>query len=223
MLAGGVEPAGGVESAGGVDSVGGVIPASGVESSGCVELTGGLDLVGTVEPAVASSIDWDSLQILERNDVEGRLEIVDDEHFYELLGLRAEDERAKKARELGADGGNLDGIAPEVGDTTGAAIPVDDVVPGEMGVVYDPDKPNMDIGTLYPSMKEFRLAMRQFAINKEFELDVVATDKERYIGGCKGDDCVWHIVGRVQPNGKTVKACCMFALNNVVCFLFYNG
>ena len=31
----------------------------------------------------------------------------------------------------------------------------------------------MDIGTVYPNMKEFRLAMRQFTINEEFELHIV--------------------------------------------------
>jgi len=33
----------------------------------------------------------------------------------------------------------------------------------------------MDLGTVYPSMEEFRLAVRQFAINEEFELKIVKT------------------------------------------------
>jgi hypothetical protein len=37
-------------------------------------------------------IDWDALQIVERQDEEGMLEIVDDDRMYELIGLRAEDE-----------------------------------------------------------------------------------------------------------------------------------
>ena len=28
----------------------------------------------------------------------------------------------------------------------------------------------MDIGTIYPTMDEFRMAVQQFAINKEFDL-----------------------------------------------------
>jgi hypothetical protein len=43
-------------------------------------------------------------------------------------------------------------------------------------------------------MIEFRLAVRQYAINKEFELRVVKTDRERYIGGCKGDQIVLGIL-----------------------------
>jgi hypothetical protein len=38
-------------------------------------------------------------------------------------------------------------------------------------------------------MKEFRLAMRQYAIDKEFELGIEATDKIRYRGYCRGGDC----------------------------------
>ena len=44
-------------------------------------------------------------------------------------------------------------------------------------------------------MKEFRLAMKQFAINEEFELHLVKTDKKRYIADCNADDCPWHING----------------------------
>jgi hypothetical protein len=35
----------------------------------------------------------------------------------------------------------------------------------------------MESGSVYPSMKEFRLAMRQYVIDKEFELDIEATYK----------------------------------------------
>jgi len=115
----------------------------------------------------APLVDWDSLRIEDNRDEEGRIEIVDDEVMYELLGFRADDE--------------------------------------ERTVVHDPNRPNMDLGTVYSNMKEFRLAVRQFAINKEFELHVVKTDPERYIGGCKGgEDCPWHLVGRRQPDGCTV-------------------
>ena len=70
--------------------------------------------------------------------------------------------------------------------------------------MYDADKPCMNIGSVYPSMKEFRLAMRQFAINEEFELAIKKTDRTRYIANCNADDCPWHIVGRTQPDERTV-------------------
>ncbi|KAF0926735.1 hypothetical protein E2562_027165 [Oryza meyeriana var. granulata] len=169
---------------------------------------------GVVEPIAAPAIaarvvDWDTLEIPQRNDDEGRLEIVGDDQFYELLGLRAEDEKAEKDRESATNESNLDGTGdkgktPNGDDTSGAAILVDDAIPGERVMAYNPNNPCMDVRIVYPSMEEFRLAMRQFAINKEFELDLVKTDPSRYIGGCKVEGCPWHIVGHRQPDMKIV-------------------
>uniref|UniRef100_J3MJD3 Uncharacterized protein n=1 Tax=Oryza brachyantha TaxID=4533 RepID=J3MJD3_ORYBR len=101
---------------------------------------------GVVEPIPGggfapanSDVDWDRLEILARNDDEGRLDIVGDDQFYELLGLRAEDE-AEFARQAGAHGVRLDVASATVGegaasadgcDVTRATIPVHDEVPGE--------------------------------------------------------------------------------------------
>jgi hypothetical protein len=153
-------------------------------------------------------IDWETLRIEENQDEEGRAEIVDDDMMYELLGFRAEDEEADKARKAASKGSGQqnDDICQrnEKFDTAGAAIEVDDYLPGERAVVHDPNRPSMDLGTVYPNMKEFRLAVRQFAINKEFELHILKTDPTRYIADCKGEDCPWHLVGRRQPDGCTV-------------------
>jgi hypothetical protein len=62
-------------------------------------------------------------------------------------------------------------------------------------LVIEPD-------SLYPSMKEFQLAMRQYAIDKEFELGTEATDKTRYRGYCRGGDCPVD-VGYYAPAVRT--------------------
>lgn len=118
------------------------------------------------------------------------------------------------ARQAGGNGGQAasgdgaeaagDGVGDAAQDITGAAIPVFDELPWELLMPYDLDKPCMKAGTMYPNMKEFRLAVRQYAINEEFELHLIKTDPERYIGCCKVDGCPWHIVGHKQPNQKTV-------------------
>ncbi|CAA0806649.1 Unknown protein [Striga hermonthica] len=155
-----------------------------------------------------SLIDWDTLRIEENRDDEGRIEIIDDEVMYEMLGFKAQDEEAEKAREDAEKAREAENNATpqsnEEIDTTEAAIEVDDYLPGERIVVHDPNRPRMDLGTVYPNMKEFRLAMIQFAINKKFELHIAKTDPSRYIGGCKAMGCPWHIVGRRQPDGCTV-------------------
>jgi hypothetical protein len=53
-------------------------------------------------------------------------------------------------------------------------------------------------------MEKFRLAVRQYVINKEFELGVAATSKSRYRGYCKGGDCPWSIVGFKKNGNVTV-------------------
>ena len=85
--------------------------------------------------------------IEDNRDDEGRLEIIDDEVMYNLLGFSAEDEMAKKAREAA---NNLPGAGSgEEVDTTGAAIVVDDYLLGEMIVAHDPNRPNMAFDTVY--------------------------------------------------------------------------
>ena len=114
------------------------------------------------------------------------------------LGLRM-----RLLRRLGRQPTNLPGAdnGEEV-DTNGADIVVDDYLPGEIIVVHDPNRPRMALGTVYPNQQEFRLAVRQFAINEEFELHTAKTDKTRSICDWKAEGCPWHLVGRTQPGGN---------------------
>jgi hypothetical protein len=115
------------------------------------------------------------------------------------LGLSDEEEKARKAAGVPTDKGK----GPDE-NIEGAVLPVDDNIPGERVIVYDPDKPCMNLGSVYPDMKQFRLAIRQFAINEEFELRTQKTDPIRFIGNCMEEGCPWHLVGRTQPDHKTV-------------------
>jgi hypothetical protein len=170
-------------------------------------------------------VNWDELQIEERQDDEGegRIEIFDEDQVYHLLGLRTDDNPEQSATDATSNADdattNNGGTVPDVGargaampdvdtggaaipevdtggaaipdiDTRGAAIPVDDAIPEERVLVYDPNKPCMDIGTVFPSMVDFRLAVRQFAINKQFGLHTAKTDRERFIGKCLGAE--WY-------------------------------
>ena len=63
-------------------------------------------------------------------------------------------------------------------DMNDAAVNVDDTVDVEPMHEWDRDNPDMSVGTCYPSMAEFRLAVRQHAIVKEFEYDTEHSGKE---------------------------------------------
>jgi hypothetical protein len=60
----------------------------------------------------------------------------------------------------------------------------------------------MELERQYKDMTTFRLAMRQFAIKKEFELDIEANTPVKYQGYCKGGKCPWRIHDRVEEKGS---------------------
>ncbi|CAO2036345.1 unnamed protein product, partial [Urochloa humidicola] len=67
----------------------------------------------------------------------------------------------------------------------------------------------MEVGTLYPTMDELKLAVRQFAINNEFNLGVDKSCKTLYRAYCKSGDedcpCPWRINCRKHKNQPTVE------------------
>ncbi|XP_066329017.1 uncharacterized protein [Miscanthus floridulus] len=117
-------------------------------------------------------VDWDTIQIVETHDDECRIALISELQICELLGLT--EDGTTNIRAQGFDCRmDEEGNDNEIGqDTDGAAIPTSDAVPGEMVISYDKNNPSMEVGTLYPTMEEFKLAVRQFAINKEFDLGV---------------------------------------------------
>jgi hypothetical protein len=136
-----------------------------------------------------------------------------------MLRAAAETEQGNGNDGNGAENGNHDENEVEV------EPPVEDEVAGERMMVNDANKPSLVKGTVYPDMKVFRLAVRQFAINEEFELWVKATDRKKYVGACKGaSDSPWHVNGRRQADERTVMV--LFFLMSLIfsllcCFLYF--
>jgi hypothetical protein len=62
----------------------------------------------------------------------------------------------------------------------------------------------MNLGSRYKDMITFQLAMRQYAIKKEFELGIEATNQTRYSGFCHAGDCPWKIHARVEIKGLPI-------------------
>ena len=61
-----------------------------------------------------------------------------------------------------------------------AGVHVDDNEATEPIMDWDRDNPDMAVDTIYPSMVDFRLAVRQHAIVEEFELGTEKSDETRY-------------------------------------------
>jgi hypothetical protein len=81
-------------------------------------------------------------------------------------------------------------------------LPCTDCIPHERILVCDRSNLIIKLGSLYKDMKEFRLAIRQYAINNEFELGIESNSPFRYRGYCKGSDCTWGINTRLETVGS---------------------
>jgi hypothetical protein len=138
-------------------------------------------------------VDCDTIQIINVLDNEGRVEVASEEQLYAILGLQKEDGNEKKDME---GRGEDYTVQNECHDNL-AAIPIFQRLAGERRL-FDKNTLVMEPESVYPSMKELRLAMRQYAIDKEFEFNIEATDKMSYKGYCHCGDCPWSINARVE-------------------------
>ncbi len=96
-------------------------------------------------------------------------------------------------------------------------------------VAYDKENPPMTVETIYPSMCEFRLAVAQYSIKKEFEFFVKKTDPSRFRARCIKEGCGWRLHASTIHGGPAVQVCvtlmCYIAyfvifLSNCIFFLF---
>jgi hypothetical protein len=150
------------------------------------------------------------IQIEDKLDDEGKLEFASEEQLYHVLGLKGED-YCEKHEERATCGGGPSNSA-NIWDDSSAAIPIFQHLTGER-VMFDRNNPVMEPGSLYPNMKEFRLTIRQYAIDKEFELGVEVTDRMRYRGCYRGGDYPWSINAMLKQKGCDVVVVSM--LNDV--------
>ncbi|WVZ87149.1 hypothetical protein U9M48_033836 [Paspalum notatum var. saurae] len=68
--------------------------------------------------------------------------------------------------------------------------------------------PPMDVGSIYPNMQQFRLALSQHAIKHEFEFDTAKSDPGRLRAYCsrkKEEVCRWRLHASMMKDNKTIK------------------
>jgi hypothetical protein len=147
-------------------------------------------------------IDWGAIKIDDRWEEEGEQDIASESMMFDWLGLLVEDERETTQRRDAFTSRPFGARRSDEFDDETAALPCIDCVPQERVFVCNRSNPIMNIGSLYKDMKEFRLTMRQYAINNEFELGIESSSPWRYRGYCKGGDCPWRINVRLQNVGS---------------------
>jgi hypothetical protein len=79
-----------------------------------------------------------------------------------------------RVRKKRMEGGGAGCSVQNESDDSAAAIHIFQQL-SEERQLFDRNNPVMKSGSVYPSMKELRLAMRQYAIDKEFELSIYNT------------------------------------------------
>ncbi|AQK62532.1 uncharacterized protein [Zea mays] len=182
-----------------------VVSHSGVESAAYACSNSQLESASNViSPNVdVPFVDWDALEIVPITEelVGSIVPVVDEDNFYEHIGLRAEDERVEKGKDRLPDEVACEGAL----DVEGAAIPCTDTIPGEDAIFYDKEDPPMTVGSTYASMNEFRSAVRQHAIKGQFEVWTRKSDTCRFRGYCIAKGCPWFIVARLMHDEKSVR------------------
>jgi hypothetical protein len=83
-----------------------------------------------------------------------------------------------------------------------AAILVDDNANEEPVLDWDRDNPDLSVGVTYPSMKDLRLAVKQHAIVKKFELATGHSDTTRYRTHCASLGCPWIFRAATNHDGS---------------------
>jgi hypothetical protein len=65
---------------------------------------------------------------------------------------------------------------------------IDDAHDNELINLYDKENPVIEVGRIFPSMDEFRMCFRTYAVRHEFETETKWTDKKKFYAVCKGFD-----------------------------------
>lgn len=83
----------------------------------------------------------------------------------------------------------------------------DYVPPNNPEIVYDKDDPPMTVGSIYPNMSSFKLALASNAIRNEFEYNIEKSEPGRYRVYCCGkmEGCRWRIHASTMGDELTVK------------------
>ncbi|KAE8769812.1 hypothetical protein D1007_58535 [Hordeum vulgare] len=156
-------------------------------------------------------VDWNVVELNEKTDLV--IVLISDIDMVDMFGIQVDEkDKEKDDSSLSADGntGPRNANEDEKELMRMAADDVDDTNDNELVCLYDKENPVSEVGKLWPSMVEFRMSFRTYAVKKEFEAKTMWTDRKKFYARCKGYDgggnaCKWYISARLQPDGCTVR------------------
>jgi hypothetical protein len=83
-----------------------------------------------------------------------------------------------------------------------------DPLPPMSIVAYDKDDPPMSVGSIYPNIQEFRLALSQHAIKHEFDFNTGKSDQGRLRAYCsrkEEEGCKWRLHASTLKDNVTIR------------------
>jgi hypothetical protein len=148
-----------------------------------------------VPPDIAEPVNWDELIIHQDKNHDGdATAAANEDDVYEAMGFRAVDVQAEIP---------IPTMTAEIHHGMHeVAILVDDNANEEPVLDWDRDNPDLSVGVTYPSMKDLRLAVKQHAIVKKFELATGHSDTTRYRTHCASLGCPWIFRAATNHDGS---------------------
>uniref|UniRef100_A0A0A9DTF7 SWIM-type domain-containing protein n=1 Tax=Arundo donax TaxID=35708 RepID=A0A0A9DTF7_ARUDO len=126
---------------------------------------------------------------------------MDDEAVCAAFGLKTEADAHEADRKSQSEEHHVEPIF--CADNAVAQIPVDDNADVENDL-YPKENPRIKVNEYFPTMEDFRMALRQHGIKKGFQVHKVKTDKTRYRAQCNAQGCPWRIVAHKLRDQPTV-------------------
>ena len=77
-------------------------------------------------------------------------------------------------------------------------------------VEYDKDDPPMTVGTIYPDMASFKIALASHAVKHEFNYEIDKSDTGRYTVHCslRNEGCLWRLHASTSADGHGIQVMC---------------
>jgi hypothetical protein len=159
-------------------------------------------------------VDWNTVELNTRTDLV--IAPISDIEMAKLFGIPVDEKDKEKEKEKEGDNAadvdnrqsSYEDVDPEL--MQNVVDDVDDAHDDELVNLYDKENPVIEVGRMFPSMDEFRMCFRTYAVRHEFETKTKWTDKKKFYAVCKGFDggarpCKWYISARRQPDERTIR------------------
>jgi hypothetical protein len=119
-----------------------------------------------------------------------------------LICVDEEQQHEKYPADDGSDSAKFEEEVEEIDDSEDEDVVEPENIPNAQ---YDVDDPPMPVGSTYPNMEEFKLALSCHAIRKEFEFDTEKSTPYRLRAYCSRkskDNCPWRIHASTMETAK---------------------